>query len=93
MAFQETYSGLVNTDWQSTPPPSASRSSARRSPLREQPRRNALHVIWGRRAPTLAAPLLRGSYLGEPRRRRQRRHELSQYQGREQVTVPAFPSR
>ena len=62
MAFQETSAGLINTDWQSTPPPTsfpilcASASKCGNSVA------SVLYqLIWGSRAPILAEPLLVGS--------------------------------
>ena len=77
MAFQDTSSGLVNTDWQSTPPPSAFPILCAQVARCGNSLAGTLYMlIWGTRAPVLAEPLLSGSTLGEPRRRRRRRHEL-----------------
>ena len=78
MAFQDTSSGIVNTDWQSTPPPSVFPDPLRAGrQVRQQRRRNPLHADLGHaRAGRSPQPLLSGLDLGEPRRRRQRRHEL-----------------
>jgi hypothetical protein len=91
IAFQETSSGVVNTNWQSSaPPPSFPILCA--SPIRcGNSLASTLYlVIWGSRAPVLAEPLLaaaawssRGGAEGDVR-------STSRYVGRENVTVPAF---
>ena len=90
-AFQETSSGVVNTNWQSSaPPPSFPILCA--SPIRcGNSLASTLYlVIWGSRAPVLAEPLLaaavwtsRGGAEGDV-------GSTSRYLGRENVTVPAF---
>jgi hypothetical protein len=92
IAFQETTSGIVNTDWQSSaPPPNFPILCA--SPVRcgNSLASTPYLLIWGSRAPVLAEPLLaaaswnsRGGVDGDVR-------STSRYLGRENVTVPAFP--
>ena len=78
VSFQETNSGLVNTDWTSTPPPPQFPvlcAAAAQCP-------NALssvfyNVIWGSRNPVLDEPLLKGLRLGGNRRRRRKTSRAS----------------
>jgi hypothetical protein len=92
MAFQDTSSGLVNTDWQSTPPPSVFPILCAQVSRCGNSLAGTLYMlIWGSRAPVLAQPLLstaswasRGGADGDVT-------SFSQYQGRELVSVPAFP--
>ena len=92
MAFQDTSSGIVNTDWQSTPPPSVFPILCPQVAKCGNSLAGTLYeLIWGGRAPVLAAPLLsnltwasRGGADGDVT-------SVSQYQGREQIMVPAFP--
>src|SRR5438270_4098423 len=91
MAFQETTSGLVNTDWQSTPPPSAFPILCAQLTRCGNSVASVLYqLIWGSRAPLLAEPLLadttwasRGGADGDVT-------SVSQYQGIETIAVPAF---
>lgn len=92
MAFQSTSSGIVNTDWQSTPPPSLFPILCGQIARCGNSLAGTLYMlIWGSRAPILAEPVLsnaawasRGGAEGDV-------SSFSQYQGRELVTVPAFP--
>jgi len=93
MDFQETNSGLVNTNWSSTPPPPPQFpvlcASAASCP-------NALssvyyNVIWGARAPVLQEPLLSGFSWGSSGGALQDVAGVSSYLGTESITVPAFP--
>ena len=92
IAFQESNSGLVNTDWSSTPPPpdwpvlcpDASKCG------------NALsstfyNVIWGSRSPVLEEPLIRGLTWTSVGGAGNDVSSSSVYLGQGPVTVPAFP--
>jgi hypothetical protein len=92
VSFQESNSGIVNTDWSSTPPPStwpvlcASASNCG----------NALsstyyNVIWGTRNPVLQEPLVRGLTWPSTGGSGQDVASTSTYLGQAPVTVPAFP--
>ena len=91
MGFQETPAGLVNTNWQSTAPPAAFPVlclDAARCP-------NSLagtlyNVIWGSRVPVLGEPLHRASSWSSRGASDGSVTSVSQYVGRESVTVPAF---
>lgn len=93
ISFQETNSGLVNTDWTSTPPPptfpilcaqAASCGNALSSTL--------YTLIWGSRQPLLAEPLLRGAGWTSSGGAGNDVSSTSTYKGTETVSVPAFPA-
>src|SRR3954470_13285452 len=91
MAFQETSAGLINTDWQSTPPPtvfpilcaSASKCGNSIASVLYQ-------VIWGSRSPVLAEPLVTGATWSSTGGADSDVTSVSTYLGQEKVTVPAF---
>lgn len=92
VSFQETNFGLVNTDWQSTPPPSefpilcSTLGSCGNSLASAY-----YNVIWGARAPVLAEPLLKGASWSATGAAQNDVSSLNDYLGVEAVTVPAFP--
>jgi hypothetical protein len=91
MAFQETSSGLVNTDWQSTPPPSTFPilcSSA--SQCGNSVASVLYQLIWGSRSPVLAEPLITGATWASTGGANSDVTSVSTYLGQEKVTVPAF---
>jgi hypothetical protein len=92
MAFQDTSSGLVNTDWQSSPPPpSFPILCAQVSRCGNSLAGPLYMLIWGTRAPVLAEPLLADLSWASRGGADSDVTSLSQYQGREEITVPAFP--
>ena len=92
MAFQQTSSGIVNTDWQSTPPPSVFPILCPQVARCGNSVAGTLYMlIWGTRAPVLAEPLLKGASWASRGGADGDVTSLSTYQGVEQVTVPAFP--
>ena len=92
MAFQETSSGLVNTDWQSTPPPPVFPILCAQVSRCGNSLAGPLYMlIWGTRAPLLSEPLMRGTAWASRGGADGDVTGLSQYQGTEQITVPAFP--
>ena len=93
MAFQETSAGLVNTDWQSSAPPSNFPILCA-TPVRcgNSVASTFYQLIWGNRAPVLVEPLLSGASWASRGGVDGDVTSLSQYQGQEQVTVPAFPT-
>jgi hypothetical protein len=92
MAFQQTTSGLVNTDWQSTPPPAAFPILCPQVARCGNSMAGTLYaLIWGGRAPVLAEPLLSNMLWASRGGADNDVTSVSQYQGREQITVPAFP--
>jgi hypothetical protein len=92
VSFQETSFGLVNTDWQSSPPPStfpilcATLSSCGNSLASAY-----YNVIWGARAPVLAEPLLKSTDWSATGGAQNDVSSSNDYLGTESVTVPAFP--
>lgn len=93
VSFQETTSGLVNTDWQSTPPPTAFPILCQQLSKCGNSVASALYLlIWGTRAPLLAEPLLRGTTWSASGGANGDVTSVSQYMGKEMVTVPAFPN-
>jgi hypothetical protein len=92
MAFQETTSGVVNTDWQSTPPPSDFPILCPAIARCGNSLASSLYLlIWGTRAPVVAEPLLSGAAWASRGGADGDVTSFSQYQGVEQITIPAFP--
>jgi hypothetical protein len=92
MSFQDTTSGLQNTNWQSCPPPPnepvlcAAQTSCANSLS------SALfNVIWGSRSPVISEPLLRGTSWTSTGGQDNTVTSNSQYEGLQLVKVPAFP--
>jgi hypothetical protein len=91
MAFQETSAGLINTDWQSTPPPTtfpilcASASQCGNSTAG-----TLYQLIWGSRSPVLAEPLVKGMTWSSTGGADSDVTSTSTYLGQEKITVPAF---
>jgi hypothetical protein len=90
-SFQETNSGIVNTDWSSTPPPAnfpvlcpqiLNCGNALSSTL--------YNLIWGARTPVLAEPLLQGLAWPSTGGASNDVSSTSTYMGRQRVVVPAF---
>jgi hypothetical protein len=92
VSFQETNFGILNTDWQSSPPPPAfpilcpSLAQCGNSLASTY-----YNVIWGARAPVLAEPLLSGTSWTASGAAQNDVQSQNEYLGVEQVTVPAFP--
>jgi hypothetical protein len=92
ISYQESNAGLINTDWSSNPPPSTFPVLCSRISFCNNSIASTQYLlIWGTRSPVLAEPLLSGARwsgaggaLGDVT-------ATSEYQGTEQVTVPAFP--
>lgn len=92
MSFQVTTSGLINTDWQITVPPSEFPILCGAVARCGNSLASTLYLlIWGNRAPVLAEPLLRGASWASTGGVENDVTSVSQYLGREAVTVPAFP--
>lgn len=93
VSFQQTNSGLVNTNWSSNPPPQAfpilcpSLASCGNSLASTY-----YNVIWGSRAPVLEEPLLKGLTWTTTGGAQNDVTSSSTYLGTEQITVPAFPT-
>ena len=92
MAFQDTTAGLVNTDWQSNPPPPdfpilCPQIGGCNNSLSS----TMYYLIWGSRSPVLAAPLLKGTTWQGTGGAQNDVSSTSTYVGQETVKVPAFP--
>lgn len=92
MDFQHTDAGLVNLNYQSTPPPPqfpilcASATSCGNSLAGTD-----YLLIWGTRSPTLAEPLLSGTRWSSLGGAQNDVASDNRYMGQTTVTVPAFP--
>jgi hypothetical protein len=91
VSFQDTTSGLINTDWASSLPPAefpilCSRVASCGNSLAS----TYYLLIWGGRAPVLSEPLLKGSAWASSGGVDGDVTSSSEYVGRELVTVPAF---
>jgi hypothetical protein len=92
VAFQDTDSGLVNTDWQSTPPPTTFPILCAQLAKCGNSVASALYqLIWGTRAPLLAEPLIKGASWASSGGADGDVSSVSTYMGQETVEVPAFP--
>ncbi|MDX6641276.1 MAG: hypothetical protein QOF12_2287, partial [Solirubrobacteraceae bacterium] len=93
MDFQHTDGGLVNLNYQSTPPPSqfpilcASATSCGNSLAGTY-----YLLVWGTRSPTLAEPLLAGTRWSSLGGAQNDVSSDNRYMGQTRVTVPAFPN-
>ncbi len=91
VSFQDTDSGLNNTDWSSTPPPSnfpilcATAAGCGNSLTSTY-----YDIIWGSRAPVLKEPLIQGDSWSGSGGAANDVSGVSTYLGQQQVTVPAF---
>jgi hypothetical protein len=91
MGFQETTAGIVNTNWQSTPPPPAFPVLCDVATRCANSLAGTLYnVIWGSRVPVLAEPVLRGTSWSSRGGADGAVTSRSQYLGRESISVPAF---
>jgi hypothetical protein len=91
VSFQDTDSGLNNTDWSSTPPPSnfpilCATASGCGNSLSS----TYYDIIWGSRAPVLAEPLVQGATWTGTGGAQGDVAGSSTYLGQQQITVPAF---
>jgi hypothetical protein len=91
VSFQESTSGLLNTDWSSNAPPqnfpilcaSASRCGNSLASV-------YYNVIWGGRVPVLSEPLLKGTTWSSTGGAGNDVASTSRYLGTQDITVPAF---
>ena len=91
VSFQDTDSGLNNTDWSSTPPPSTfpilcSTASGCGNSLAS----TYYDIIWGSRAPVLPEPLIKGRTWTGTGGAQNDVSATSTYLGQATITVPAF---
>jgi len=93
VSFQETNSGLVNTDWSSTPPPAGFPVLCAQLTSCGNSLASVYYVvIWGSRQPVLTEPLLRGTAWTSAGAAANDVTSASTYLGTAQVSVPAFSS-
>ena len=92
VSFQQQNLGLINTDWNSNPPPPnfpilcAALASCGNSLASTY-----YNLIWGTRAPTLFEPLLQGTSWSATGGSQGDVASTNDYLGTESITVPAFP--
>ena len=92
MDFQHTDAGLVNLNYQSTPPPRQYPILCAAAADCGNSLAGSMHLlIWGTRSPVLAEPLLRATRWGSQGGADSDVASDNRYVARERVTVPAFP--
>jgi hypothetical protein len=92
MTFSDTNAGLVNTDWNSCPPP-PDLPILCATPSCPNSLGSALYdVIWGNRNPVLSEPLLQGVSWNATGGAQNDVSSTSSYLGLQLVKVPAFPN-
>lgn len=92
VSFQDTNFGIVNTDWTSTPPPSAFPILCGTLGSCGNSLASAFYnVIWGARAPVLVEPLLKGTSWTATGAAQNDVQSSNDYVGTESISVPAFP--
>src|SRR5262245_31993068 len=90
--FQESNSGVVNSDWSSNaPPPGFPVLCAKAEQCGNSLASTYYNLIWGSRNPLLSEPLLKGTTWTSNGGATNDVTASSRYLGHEQVTVPAFP--
>jgi hypothetical protein len=93
MAFQDTNSGLINTDWNSCPPPPQMPILCATTTNCANSLASTLYLlIWGNRVPVLSEPLLQGVTWDTTGGAQNDVSSSSRYLGLQTVTVPAFPN-
>lgn len=91
VSFQDTNFGIVNTDWTSSPPPSAFPIlCASPAQCGNSLASTYYNVIWGARAPVLFEPLLQGTSWNANGAAQNDVTTSNDYLGTEPITVPAF---
>jgi hypothetical protein len=93
MTFQDSSSGMINTDWNSCPPPSGMPVLCASAGNCTKSLSSTLYdVIWGNRVPVLSEPLLAGTAWNATGGVQNEVSSTSQYLGLRPVKVPAFPT-
>jgi len=93
MSFQTTNAGLINTDWNSCPPPlSMPILCANPSPCANSLSSALYTLIWGDRVPVLSEPLLQDTTWNATGAADNSVASSSRYLGVQLVKVPAFPN-
>jgi hypothetical protein len=93
MSFQDTDEGLINTNWNSCPPPAAAPILCANllNPCANSLSSALYNVIWGDRVPVLSEPLLRGLSWTATGGAQNDVDSTSYYLGLRSVKAPAFP--
>ncbi|HJS94326.1 MAG TPA: hypothetical protein VJ741_08685 [Solirubrobacteraceae bacterium] len=92
MSFEGTNSGLINTNWNSCPPPvNMPILCANPSPCSNSISSTLYTLIWGNRVPVLSEPLLRDTTWNATGGGDNSVESSSRYLGVQLVKVPAFP--
>jgi hypothetical protein len=92
MSFQDTSGGLVNTNWNSCPPPASEPILCSTTTCANSLSSALFQVIWGNRNPVLSEPLLQGTIWNATGGAQQDVASSSTYLGLQLVKVPAFPN-
>lgn len=93
MSFQNTNSGLINTNWNSCPPPTNMPILCASPNACANSLSSSLYtLIWGNRVPVLSEPLLQDTTWNATGGADGSVASSSQYLGVQLVKVPAFPS-
>jgi hypothetical protein len=91
VSFQDTTSGVVNTNWTSSPPPTSFPVlCAQATSCGNSLASVWFNVIWGTRVPTLLEPLIAGASWTSSGGYQNDVASSSDYVGTEKVSVPAF---
>jgi hypothetical protein len=91
MTFQDTSAGLLNTNWNSCPPPPDMPILCASTTCPNSLASAFYNVIWGNRSPVLSEPLLEGTSWNATGGAQNDVSSTSQYLGLQLVKVPAFP--
>lgn len=92
MTFSDTNAGLVNTDWNSCPPPPDLPILCATTSCPNSLGSALYNVIWGNRNPVLSEPLLQGVSWNATGGAQNDVSSTSSYAGLQLVKVPAFPN-
>jgi hypothetical protein len=90
MSFQDSNTGLLNTNWNSCPPPQQEPILCPTTSCANSLSSTLYNVIWGNRAPVLSEPLLRDATWTSTGGAANDVSSSSQYLGMQLVKVPAF---
>ncbi|HET8976730.1 MAG TPA: hypothetical protein VFN87_01140 [Solirubrobacteraceae bacterium] len=92
ISFQDTNAGLVNTTWNSCPPPPQMPILCSTATCPNSLASAFYDVIWGSRSPVLSEPLLQETAWTATGGAANDVSSSSQYVGQQLVKVPAFPT-
>jgi hypothetical protein len=91
MTFQDSNAGLINTDWNSCPPPPQMPILCPTTSCANSLSSTLYNVIWGNRVPVISEPLLQGTSWNATGGASNDVSSTSRYLGMRLVKVPAFP--